>query len=197
MTFYAFARFTVGTVLRAAWRFRVVGTEHVPMSGPLIVAANHLSYFDPPALGCALPRPLTFMAKAELFRIPVLGPLIVPLGAYPIERGKGDVGAIRRSVAILREGRAVAMFPEGTRNRSGTVVPQTGVALLAMLAGAPILPAYIAGTGAVARFERITVAFGPPMHVEREGKATRDALAKVTCEIMGRIRGLGETIVAQ
>jgi 1-acyl-sn-glycerol-3-phosphate acyltransferase len=190
--FYAFARGTVLLLYRVFWRFRVCGAEHVPREGGLIVAANHVSYFDPPAVGCALPRPLTYMAKSELFKIPVFGPMIAQLGAYPIERGKGDIGAIKRSVAILREGRAIAMFPEGTRNFEGKSGAQGGAALLATLAGVPIVPAYIGGTDGVARLAQITVTFGAPMMVQRSQKASRDELAKLTGEIMDRIRSLKE-----
>lgn len=194
--FYAFIRGLAGLMLRVFWRMRVRGTEHVPPRGGIIVAANHVSYFDPPALGCALPRQLTYMAKSELFKIPGLGKLIWELGAYPVERGKGDIGAIKRSVALLREGRAVAMFPEGTRNIEGKQTAQAGVALLASLAGVPIVPAYIDGTDAVARLGRITVTFGTPIFVERVQKASRDELAKLTETVMSRIHGLRETIGA-
>jgi 1-acyl-sn-glycerol-3-phosphate acyltransferase len=183
-------------LFRMLWRFRVVGAENVPRNGGLIVAANHVSYFDPPAVGCALPRELTFMAKKELFEIPLFDKLISALGAYPIDRSRGDVGAIKRSVAILREGRALAMFPEGTRNFEGKVGAQAGVALLATLAGVPIVPAYIAGTDRAARLGRFTVTFGKPIVVQRGQKASRDELAKITDAIMTQIHALRETIGA-
>ena len=191
--FYAFVRGFVKLLFRIFWRFRIRGTEHVPLQGGLIVAANHISYFDPPAVGCALPRQLTYMAKSELFDIPVFGKLIGALGAYPINRGRGDIGAIKRSVALLREGHAIAMFPEGTRNFEGKSGAQAGVALLASLSGAPIVPAYVGGTDAVARLAPITVTFGAPIAVERSQKASRDDLVKITDEVMARIRGLRET----
>ena len=191
--FYWFAHTLVGTLYRIFWRFRVRGTENVPRDGGVIIAANHISYFDPPAIGCALPRPLTYMAKSELFEIPVFGAMIKALSAYPIERGRGDIGAIKRSVALLREGHALAMFPEGTRNFEGKSGAQNGAALLASLAGVPIVPAYIGGTDAVARLAQITVTFGAPLVIDRSQKASRDELAKITEEIMARIRSLRET----
>jgi 1-acyl-sn-glycerol-3-phosphate acyltransferase len=190
--FYALCRTLILILLHVLWRFRVRGVEHIPLKGGVIVAANHVSVFDPPALGCALPRQLTYMAKSELFRNPLFGRLILALGAYPIERGRGDVGAIKRSVALLREGRALAMFPEGTRNFEGKRGAQAGAALLAGLAGVPIVPAYIGGTDGAARLARITVTFGAPLQVERSQKASREELAKLTDEVMGRIRALKE-----
>ncbi len=142
---------------------RVVGAERVPLDGPLIVACNHRSYFDPPALGCALPRPVAYMAKIELFRIPVLGSIITWLNAFSVDRSRGDVAAIKRSVEVLREGKAIGIFPEGTRNKTGAIRPQTGVALLASLSGAPVLPAYISGTAFAHRLRRIDVTFGEPL----------------------------------
>jgi 1-acyl-sn-glycerol-3-phosphate acyltransferase len=168
----------------------VHGAENVPRTGPLIVASNHVSYFDPPSLGVALPRPLHYMAKIELFRMPLLGQLITWLNAFPVDRSRGDVAAIKRAVEVLRSGTAVGIFPEGTRNRSGDVKPQVGVALLAALSKAPVLPAYVGGTKHAKRFSRIDVYFGEPLDLARREKATREDLAKWTDEIMERIYAL-------
>ena len=137
--FYAFSRVCVNAVLRTVWRMRVSGRERVPRTGPLIVAANHVSYFDPPVLGCALPRPLHFMAKKELFAVPLLGAMIRLYNAFPVDRGRGDVGAIKRAVEALKAGNAVLLFPEGTRNREGNGRAQTTfLVLLADRAGHPL-----------------------------------------------------------
>ena len=161
--FYAFIRGIAKLLLLVVWRMRV--RRHRQYSEGrrrCIVAANHISYFDPPAVGRAW-RPRagsTYMAKAELFRIPLFGPFIASVGAYPISRGRGDIGAIKRSVKLLRDGHAIAMFPEGTRNFEGKSGAQAGAALLASLAGVPIVPAYIDGTDAAcAAGPRITVTF--------------------------------------
>jgi 1-acyl-sn-glycerol-3-phosphate acyltransferase len=189
-----------------AWRMRIIGQERVPLSGPLIVAANHVSNLDPPVLGAALPRPIYYMAKAELFRIPVLGPLIAQLRAFPVERSKGDISAIRRAVEVLKMGAALGIFPEGGRNRDGHNRIHSGVALLASLTGAPVLPVYIGGT--TERFARITVVFGEPMRFtgvklpaeevlaaqaaghETAKKARREDLAKWADEVMAQILAL-------
>jgi len=191
---YAFSRQVVRVLLTAGWRMRVLGAERVPRSGPLIVACNHVSYFDPPALGAALPRPIRYMAKTQLFEIPLLGPLIAALGAYPVDRSRGDVAAIKRSLDVLKTGAAVGIFPEGTRNPNGTIQAQAGVALLARLSGAPILPAYVDGTADPKRFRRITVVFGEPLQFARTQKARREDLAKHTGEIMTRVFALRERL---
>jgi 1-acyl-sn-glycerol-3-phosphate acyltransferase len=174
----------------------VVGIEHVPRSGPLVVACNHVSYVDPVALGVALPRRVWYMAKAELFRIPVVGPTIAALGAYPVDRGKGDVAAIRGSLRILKEGKAVGVFPEGTRNLHGDAPVHMGVALLASLADAPVLPAFVLGGDRAKRLGKLSVAFGEPISLARKqnGKASREELANWANEIMARIRALGEKL---
>src|SRR5579862_8249553 len=87
--FYHIIRMTCEVICLTALRLEVRGREHVPKEGPLIVACNHVSYVDPVALGVSLPRPIWYMAKTELFKIPVLGPLITGLNAFPVERGKG------------------------------------------------------------------------------------------------------------
>ena len=188
------------------WRMRITGAERVPRTGPLIVVANHVSNLDPPVLGAATPRPLYFMAKAELFRMPLLGPVIWQLHAFPVDRAKGDISAIRRAVEVLKMGAAVGIFPEGGRNRDGQNRIHSGVALLASLTGAPVLPVYIHGTKQ--RFSRITVVFGEPMTfsgvkipvedvlvrqapgAETAKKARREDLAKWADEVMARILAL-------
>ena len=114
------------------------------MQGPLVVVANHGSHLDPPLLGHALGRPVAFMAKAELFRIPLLGPLIRACGAYPVKRGASDREAIRTATARLQEGWAIGVFLDGTRQPDGRVNhPMPGAALLSARSGAPLLPVAI------------------------------------------------------
>ena len=136
MRLYPLGRIVCTPVVRTYFRERVEGREHVPKTGPFVLAANHVSYIDPVVLGVACPRPIHFMAKAELFRIPVLGFLIRELGAFPVQRGAADRSAIRRALRILNDGGVVGVFPEGTRNRRGEVLnPQGGAALIALKAG--------------------------------------------------------------
>jgi 1-acyl-sn-glycerol-3-phosphate acyltransferase len=189
--FYDFAKFFVRLLARTVWRARVFGSEKVPATGPLIVACNHVSYLDPPLMGCLCPRRISYMAKKELFEIPLLAPMIAALGAYAVDRHGSATAAIKRSLKVLEAGGVVGIFPEGTRNRAGTVLPQTGVALLASLARVPVVPAYIRGSDRALRLGRIDVAFGAPLALPAGRKATRDDLAKFTAEIMNAIETLG------
>ena len=194
MDFFDVSKAMVRALALTVWRARVFGAENVPMSGPLIVACNHVSYLDPPLMGSLLPRRISYMAKKELFEMPVLGPMIRALGAYPVDRHGSATAAIRRSLSVLEAGGAVGIFPEGTRNRDGTVVPQTGVALLASLAKAPVVPAFVKGTDRALRLGRIDVAFGPPLSLAADRKATREDLAKFTSTVMSAIERLTESI---
>lgn len=172
------------------WRLRVYGREHVPRSGGLIVASNHISYLDPPVLGVACPRRISYMAKRNLFSIPVLGPFITAAGAYPVDRTKSAAAAIKRSVEVLRRGETIGIFPEGTRNLRGTAEVREGVALLASLAKVPVVPACILGTREAKRLCAVRVAFGPPLRLPPDQRADRQDLAKFTEEVMRAIGSL-------
>ncbi len=190
---YDAAKISLGVIFKL-WRMRVYGADNVPAAGAVIVACNHISYFDPPLLGTACPRRIRYMAKAELFKIPVLGPLITGFGAYPVDRSGTPMAAVRRSVEVLRRGEVIGIFPEGTRNLDGTVQAREGVALLASLGKAVVVPAAVVGTRDAARFQRFQVVFGSPMSLPEGRKATREELANFTEQVMQAIRKLPETI---
>jgi len=194
VTFYGFAKIVVGALARIAFRYRVVGAEKVPLTGGLIVAANHISNLDPPLLGVALPRPVSYMAKKELFAMPVLKQLLPPLFAFPVDRQAGGTAAIRASLRLLKEGRCVGIFPEGGRNVTGTNEEKAGAAFLAAASGLPVVPAAIVGTRELRPFGRVTVVFGDPMHVVRNRQSDGDDLEKGAAAIMQRIRALEESI---
>ncbi len=191
--FYDFSKVVVRSMARTLWRARVVGTENVPAQGPLIVACNHVSYLDPPLMGCFCPRRISYMAKKELFAVPLLGTVIRALGAYSVDRGGSAASAIKRSLKVLESGGVVGIFPEGTRNRRGAVAFQIGVALLASLAQVPVVPAFIRGTDRGPRLARLDVAFGAPLAPPGGGKATRNDLAKFTGKLMKAIEVLAES----
>lgn len=163
MAFYQFARSLCRLYLKIFRGFKVEGIEKVPPTGPVILAANHTSYMDPVALGCALERPIRFLAKEELFHIPLLSPLIKSLGAFPVKRGTGDRGALRTSLEILSQGHCFGIFPEGQRNRTKQpLLPfKPGAAMLAAKSGAVVVPVALLGTKGW--FGRITVRIGDPL----------------------------------
>ena len=148
------------------------GAENMPQEGGVIVAANHMSNWDPPFLASFLQRPVSYMAKQELFEIPIFGTVIRWLFAFPVRRGAADRSAIKAAVKELRAGRCVGIFPEGTRSKDGEVHKfGAGVALLAAMSGAPVVPAAIMGTD---KMKLLKVAYGEPLRFE--GKADREAL---------------------
>jgi len=192
--FYTASRALCRLLIRAVYGFRADNAANVPGDGPVIVACNHVSYLDPVVLGIGFRRPVTYLAKKELFAIPILGTVITGLGVYPLDREAGGVAAVRAALRALKDGRCIGIFPEGTRNLSGAVQGKGGAALLASLSGAPVVPAAISGTRHARPFHPIRVVYGEPMHVERKRKADGDDLEKWTEEIMRRIRALEESI---
>ncbi len=144
LTYRLISYLLVFPIYRLLFRGRTAGNANVPLEGAVVVVANHGSHLDPPLLGHALGRPVAFMAKAELFRVPLLGPIIRACGAYPVERGAGDREAIRTATDRLLQGWATGVFLDGTRQPDGRVnTPQPGAALLAARAGVPLLPVAI------------------------------------------------------
>jgi 1-acyl-sn-glycerol-3-phosphate acyltransferase len=192
--FYRFAHAFCKLVFILLWRFKATGAENVPATGPVIVACNHLSYLDPVAVGIGLPRMVTYLAKKELFDMPVLGFFVRGCGAYPLDREAGGVAAVRAALRVLKDGRCIGIFPEGTRNLTGTAGEKGGAAFLAALSGAPVVPAAVSGTKDAKRLARIRVVYGKPMLVTRNRKADSDDLEKWTAEIMRNIRVLEESI---
>lgn len=184
MSLYEFVKVVLRPTTRAFFNARVSGEHRVPASGPLVVAANHMSYWDPPILGTWFPRTISFMAKQELFHLPVLGPLIKRVHAFPVNREAGDVGAIRRALHILKSGGVVGVFPEGRRNLAGEAQARGGAVLLAATAHCPLVPVALIGTNVAARRLRgsnVEVRIGAPLVFQgSERKPTKQELAQWT-----------------
>lgn len=144
LTYQLVSYLLVFPVFRILFRGSTAGKHNVPSQGALVVVANHGSHLDPPLLGHALGRPVAFMAKAELFNVPLLGAVIRACGAYPVRRGASDREAIRSATSCLEQGWATGVFLDGTRQQDGRVnAPLPGAALLAARSGAPLLPVAI------------------------------------------------------
>jgi 1-acyl-sn-glycerol-3-phosphate acyltransferase len=179
-------------VIRAAYRMEIGGRSRVPTGGPLVVAANHLSALDGFVLGAAIPRPLHFMAKAELWRHRPLGRLMDGFGAFPVTRGVGDREALARGVELLERGGAVAIFPGGVVRSDGSWL--RGAAKMALATGAPILPVRIrdsdlAVAGRHVGFPRIRVTIGEPIPVE-PARATIAAARDLTQRVRDAVDAL-------
>lgn len=171
------------------WRryhLQVRGIENVPRSGPVILAANHISWLDPPMVGAWFPRRIRYMAKKELFEIRGLGTLIASLGAFPVDREGSSKAAIKYSLEVLKAGGCIGIFPEGGRNIDGDKEAKAGVALIAALSGAPVVPAAIVGSELSRERNRppAIVAYGKPLVFPQGLKAKREDLARFTEEIM-------------
>jgi 1-acyl-sn-glycerol-3-phosphate acyltransferase len=190
VTVYDIAKGAVQAFARLTFRYRVIGAEKVPRTGGLLVVANHISNLDPPLLGIGVPRPISYMAKKELFAMPILKQLLPHLNAFPVDRQAGGTAALRASLRMLKEGRCVGIFPEGGRNVTGTNEEKAGAAFLAAASGVPIVPAAIVGTRKLRPFGRVTVVFGDPFTVERNRQSDAGDLEKKATEIMQRIREL-------
>jgi 1-acyl-sn-glycerol-3-phosphate acyltransferase len=178
---YAIMKPIAVAIMRLLFRLEGRGLHHVPSQGPTLLVANHSSVLDPPLIGGMTPRPVTFMAKAELFRIPLFGRFIRGLNAYPVRREGGDPAALRLALRILEKGGTLLVFPEGTRGVEGTLRPgKPGAGMLAAMSGAPVVPVYVRGSGQawprgakLPRPAKVTVTFGAPIQFGTEVGATK------------------------
>jgi len=147
---YLLAKAGSSLLLSLTGGVEIVGADLVPRRGPLILVANHQSLLDPLALMAAMPREITFLAAAYLFRLPVVGLVIRAVGAMPVRGEEGDLRSLRKSLALLREGKAIGLFPEGGVSRPGELRPfMPGWAYLALKSGAPVVPVILYGSSKV------------------------------------------------
>lgn len=191
MWLYGFAKGIVGFGYRLLFRLQVSGLEHIPPDGGVIICGNHFTAHDPPVVAISANRPVSFMAKAELFDNKFLGWIFRGVGAFPVKRGAPDRAALKRSIDTLQEGRVFGIFPEGTRNRTGQLAKaEPGTAYLALKSGAPVVPVGI--TSSYKLFSPILVKFGPPVDLStyRDGKLTSEALDGAGEQIMAAIGAL-------
>jgi 1-acyl-sn-glycerol-3-phosphate acyltransferase len=186
---WTLGRPTIGLAARLGSRLKVYGKGRVPREGGLVVASNHFHWLDPAILGVASPRVLYYMAKIEAHRAPGLGTFIRAFGCFPVRRGESDRDAVRTMRQIVSDGKALGLFVEGTRQRSGEPgIVQPGAAMVALQEDVPIIPVAIHGSQFWKPGSRqpVSIAWGEPMRVEgipKGGKGYKEASALVQAEI--------------
>ena len=194
---WAVGRGTLQPLVRLFTPIRTYGVERVPPSGGVVLAFNHFHWIDPPVYGAVSPRTVYFMAKIEAHRVPGLGQLIRSFGTISVRRGESDREAVRRMREVVREGHALGLFVEGTRQLSGELGPvQPGAAMVALQENMPVVPAAIHGSHSwrIGNWAPVSVAWGEPMRFDglpKGGKGYREASA----EIGAKLRELHDWLV--
>lgn len=182
-------------------RIEVRGLENLPQDGPLVIASNHLNDADPGIICTRIRRPIAFMAKIELFRIPLLAQFLRAFGSFPVRRGEADISTLRISNENLKLGRAVCIFPEGTREGPTEKLTEAlpGAAIVALRSGVPVLPIAITGSGRLQlpgmflRLDRrlkVTLTIGKPFRLEKPQRINAESAREGTRQIMEHVAAL-------
>jgi 1-acyl-sn-glycerol-3-phosphate acyltransferase len=170
---YAIGRGISNTYFKLFNRIEVIGKENVPPDKGILLCSNHINNLDPPLVGCAFPRVVHFMAKAELFNVPVLKFILPRVNAFPIRRGMSDKQALRKGLSLLKEGEVLGLFPEGTRSKTGQIGKGlAGAGFFALKSDAIIIPCAVMGS--YKWFQTIRIVYGEPIDFSeyRERKAS-------------------------
>ncbi len=199
---YGFIHKCLGGIVRRLYRVRVTGAENEPENGPFVVCANHLSNHDVVLLAACFKHQIRFAAKAELFKVPLLSGLVNSLGAYPIERGRGDVGAIKKTIKMLEDGEVIGFFPQGHRcpgkHPSETEV-KPGIGMITARAKVTVLPVSITAKKFRMRFFRKTfITIGKPIEFSEYGEmlGNKTDYERIASHVFGRICDLTDSTLA-
>lgn len=198
MSFYGFCHLTFPWIFKVWLRWEIQGTENIPKEGRVVLAANHISMLDPPTIGAACPRPVNFMAKEELFSNPVFGFIIRHLGVFPVKRGGADREAIKTGLGVLKRGGILAIFPEGTRSKTGALGRAGGGAfMMAVKTKSVIIPTAIWGSDLKRHsgWPKVRILFGKPLEYDAKGGIGRDNLEKLGAVWRERVIELQRQIV--
>lgn len=197
LTFYRACWWLAFGLSKLLFRLKIEDAHRVPSRGGAILASNHVSYVDPPLIGVAAFRELFYVTKRESFAVFGLSWLLPKLNAMPIDRSRGDRGALAAYERILVDGGAIFIAPEGTRNKSGRFrTPKPGVGMLVHRTGVPVVPVYVGGTQSVLKslvgLETITIRFGRPVTYGRGqfGDVRKDIYRGISHDVMARIQEL-------
>lgn len=162
-------RFLFKMMFLFVFRCKSEGKGNIPENIGVIISPNHISFFDPPLTGCFMDKDLHFMAKQELFHIPILGFLIKRTNAFPVKRGMQDMSAFRNTFSLLENKKALLMFPEGTRSKDGNIgKARAGVGMVSCIAQVPIVPVKITNTNKMKIFKQISIKYGKPIYPPKE-----------------------------
>lgn len=187
MWFYRMGQIVCNIFFSILFRLRSIGVENIPQHGPVVLCSNHISNFDPPLLGTRVPRKVHFMAKAELFEIPGFATLIKLLGAFPVKRGGVSKESIRAALQLLKDGKVLCVFPEGSR-KNPSPIGKKGAATFALRSGALVVPLAIIGD--YRPFRRMTVVYGKPLDLSEFADGSSEQAEQATERIMNAIREL-------
>ncbi|MEH7377935.1 lysophospholipid acyltransferase family protein [Neobacillus drentensis] len=188
MTFYAFARSVVYGIFKPWYRIEAIGREHFPKEGGVLLCSNHIHNFDPMVVGIMAPRPIHYMAKEEIFSVPVLGNIVRKCNAFPVKRGFNDREALRTGLKLLKDGHVFGLFPEGTRSKTGELGKGlSGAGFFALRSTAAVVPCAIIGP--YRSFRKLKVVYGQPIDMEEMRKEKASA-EQVTELIMSKIEKL-------
>ena len=193
---YGFLWYVDWLLMRLCFRFRVVGAENVPKTGGVVLCANHISAFDPLAVAAGQKRPVHFMAKKEIFKGGIINAVLEKvLYAFPVDRQKNDMKAIKTAIQLLKGGDVVGIFAQGTRvGGDDAAAAKGGVALIAVKSNVPVVPVHIMGSYGFRK--RVTVVFGQPISLEEyQGQRLNTALlTQIADRIMGQVLALGDRV---
>ena len=195
---YRFLQIVFRLLFYTVFRTRVYGRENIPKEGAVILAANHASNIDPPLMASLIERPVSYMAKIELFENPIFGAAIRRCHAFPVKRGASDRGAIKAAVTVLKEGHMLGLFPEGTRSKTGELQKaEAGIALIASMTGAPIVPVAILNSHRIfangGLLPQLRIMYGAPISFQGDRKS-KEALDAFSAEIMAHIAQMKEEL---
>lgn len=189
MTFYDFAKSVVTGVFKPLYRVEAIGLEHFPKEGGVLLCANHIHNFDPIIVGIMAPRPVHYMAKEEIFSVPVLGNIVRKCNAFPVKRGFNDREALRTGLKILKDGHVFGLFPEGTRSKTGELGKGlSGAGFFALRSQASVVPCAIIGP--YRSFRKLKVVYGEPIDLEemRKEKASAEQVTELIMSKIDKLR---------
>lgn len=188
MTFYSFAKTVAYSVFKPWFRIEAIGVENFPKEGAVLLCANHIHNFDPISVGIMVPRPVHYMAKEELFKVPVLGGIVRKCNAFPVKRGFSDREALRTGLKILKEGQVFGLFPEGHRSKTGELGKGlAGAGFFALRSDAQVVPCAVIGP--YKSFKKLKIVYGSPIRMD-EMKQAKASAEEVTELIMEEIHKL-------